>query len=182
MTYTEGKPTEGTRNCIYSYDKTSFQDFCFVCQNLSIKRQSNIFPKFDGNLRPSIMWWTEPVETWEKWPAADPQVLMSFCRHSGRYCHYHRAAAVAAHILWSATSQLLCATAARRIMCGVPFGAPTPPYVEHTNSYVLLHQGKILTLHFTWLLGWCNFCRVWKVQGRMKVWKIRRASSTAVTR
>ena len=99
MTHTEGKPTDGTRNRIYSYDITSFQDFCFVCQNLSIKRQSNIFPKFDGNLRPSIMWWTEPVETWEKWPAADPQVLMSFGRHSGRYCHYHRAAAVAAHIL-----------------------------------------------------------------------------------
>ena len=68
---------------------------------MSIKRQSNIFPKFDGNLRPSIMWWTEPVETWEKWPAADPQVLMSFGRHGGCHCHCHRrsAAAVAAHIL-----------------------------------------------------------------------------------
>ena len=53
---------------------------------MSIKRQSSIFPKFDGNLRPSIMWWTEPVETWEKWPAADPQVLMSFGRHGGCHC------------------------------------------------------------------------------------------------
>ena len=67
---------------------------------MSIKRQLNISPKFDGNLRPSIMWWTEPVETWEKWPAADPQVLMSFGRHSGRHCQRRSAAAaVAAHIL-----------------------------------------------------------------------------------
>ena len=66
---------------------------------MSIKRQSNSFPKFDGNLRPGIIWWTEPVETWEKWPAADPQVLMSFGRHSGRHCYRRSAAAVAAHIL-----------------------------------------------------------------------------------